>query len=495
MFENLSDRLSEVFEGLSRRGILSEADVAEALREVRLALLEADVSLPVVKSFIKRVSRKATGQAVMKSVAPGNQVIKIVHDEIVQVLKGEDDESSELRIDNPPAAVLMVGLQGSGKTTTTAKLAKRLTQRNGKRVLMASLDTHRPAAMEQLRVLGVQAQVDTLPIVEGRTAVEIARQAVGNARMGGYDVVLLDTAGRLHIDHGLMGEVVQIREIASPKEVLLVADGLTGQDAVNVAQEFQEKVGITGVILTRMEGDGRGGSALSMRAITGKSIKFIGTGERLDDLGEFDPERIAGRILGMGDIVSLVERAAETLEAEVQARAMRRMQKGLFNLNDMRKQLSAMEKMGGMESMMSMMPGMKKHMAAAEAAGLDSKFVRRQIGLIDSMTRQERANPQILQASRRRRIAAGAGQEVSDLNRLLKVHKQMAMVSKMAAKKGLGGAFGSLLGRGGMPPGMTMPKGMGAGAGGQLPAGLQLPPGMESQLSAGLSRRMGKTKR
>ncbi len=491
MFETLSDRLSGVFDRLQRRGILSEADVDAALREVRMALLEADVALPVVKSFVRKVGRKATGQAVMRSVTPGHQVIKIVHDELIDVLKGDSEQDAELRISNPPAPILMVGLQGSGKTTTTAKLAKRLTERDGKRVLMASLDTHRPAAMEQLRVLGLQASVDTLPIVDGQTAVEIARRASQQATFGGYDVLLLDTAGRLHVDQSLMQEVVEIREIANPRETLLVVDGLTGQDAVNVAQEFKEKVGISGVVLTRMEGDGRGGAALSMRAVTGNCIKFIGTGERLDELGEFDPERIAGRILGMGDIVSLVEKAAETLEAETQQRMARRMQKGLFNLNDLRKQLESMEKMGGMQAMMAMMPGMKKLASQVDAAGFDSSFVRRQIGLINSMTRQERANPKILQASRRRRIAAGAGQDVADLNRLLKMHKQMAMVSKtMARKGGLGGALGSLMGKGGMPGSMP---GLPFGPGGQLPPGLPGQPqsGMElpDRLPGGLSRK------
>ncbi len=489
VFENLSGRLSDVFEGLKRRGILTEADVAAAMRDVRLALLEADVSLPVVRSFIKKVNRKATGQAVMRSVTPGHQVIKIVHDELVEMLNGDGGNSADLRIDNPPAPILMVGLQGSGKTTTTAKLARRLSGREGKRVLMASLDTHRPAAMEQLRVLGVQSQVDTLPIMEGQDAVEIAKRATNQAKLGGYDVLLLDTAGRLHVDRRLMDEVIEIRDIANPRETLLVADGLTGQDAVNVAEEFKEKVGISGVILTRMEGDGRGGSALSMRAVTGKPIKFIGTGEKLDDLGEFDPERIAGRILGMGDIVSLVEKAAETLEMETAERAMRRMQKGLFNLNDMRKQLEAMEKMGGMQSMMSMMPGMQKHMAQAEAAGLDSKFVKRQIGLINSMTRKERANPKILQASRRKRIAAGAGMEVADLNRLLKMHKQMSTMSKMMSKRGLGGALNSLFGGGSslpIDPSAAMGSGTLPGAAGKLPADFNLPPGMAGRLPGGM---------
>ena len=478
MFENLSDRLSGVLDKLTRQGVLTEADVSAALREVRLALLEADVSLPVVKSFVRSTQRKATGQAVMRSVAPGNQVIKIVHDELVAVLAGGEDDDGDLRIANPPAPVLMVGLQGSGKTTTTAKIAKRIAENEGKRVLMASLDTRRPAAMEQLEVLGRQAGVETLPIMQGQSAVQIANRAMQHASLNGFDVYFLDTAGRLHIDDVLMDEVLEVRDAVAPRETLLVVDGLTGQDAVNVASEFDGKVGISGVVLTRMDGDGRGGAALSMRAITGKPIKFIGTGEKLDALGTFEPERIAARILGMGDIVALVEKAAATLEKEQNERMMRRMQKGQFNMNDFRSQLENMEKMGGFGSMMSMMPGMGKFAKQAASAGLDDKFIKRQIALINSMTRKERANPKILQASRKKRIAAGAGLEVSDLNQLLKVHRQMSDASKKLARGGMKGALASLMGK---QPGAAEMQGM------QLPtgAGGALPPDLQNMIASG----------
>ena len=454
MFENLSERLGGVFDRLTKQGALTDADVATALREVRVALLEADVSLPVARDFVAAVQERATGQAVTKSVTPGQQVVKIVHDELVRVLTG-DDEPEALKIDNPPSAVLMVGLQGSGKTTTTAKLAKRLKDKNGKRILMASLDTNRPAAMEQLQILGTQIGVDTLPIVKGETAVQIARRAKQQATLGGYDVYMLDTAGRLHIDEVLMDEVQAVRDIAQPRETLLVVDGLTGQDAVNVATEFDGKVGITGVVLTRMDGDGRGGAALSMRAVTGKPIRFVGLGEKLDALETFEAGRVAGRILGMGDIVALVEKAQETLEAEQAERMMKRFQKGLFNMNDLKGQLDQMLKMGGMQGVMGMMPGMGKMAKAAEAAGFDDKTIRRQIALINSMTKKERANPDLMQASRKKRVAAGAGLEVSELNRLLKMHRQMADAMKKLGKMGKGGmlknAMRGMLGKGGMP--------------------------------------------
>ncbi len=483
MFENLSERLSGVFDRLTRQGALSEEDVKTALREVRVALLEADVSLPVARDFIKRVQSKATGAAVTKSVTPGQQVIKIVHDELKATLTGDEDPGA-LKIDNPPAPVLMVGLQGSGKTTTTAKLARRLSEREGKRVLMASLDTNRPAAMEQLAVLGQQIGVDTLPIVPGETAVQIAKRAKTQAGLGGYDVYLLDTAGRLHIDNVLMDEVQAVRDVVQPRETLLVVDGLTGQDAVNVASEFDGKVGITGVVLTRMDGDGRGGAALSMRAVTGKPIRFVGIGEKTDALEGFDPERIAGRILGMGDIVALVEKAQETFEAEQAERMMKRFQKGQFNMNDLRTQLEQMLKMGGMESVMGMMPGMGKMAKQAESAGFDDKMLRRQIALIQSMTKKERANPQILQASRKKRIAKGAGLEVPELNKLLKQHRQMADMMKKMGKKGmLKQAMAGMMGKGGGQPDPSqmdpaalqqMAKGMGQmpGMGGGLPQGL-----------------------
>jgi signal recognition particle subunit SRP54 len=449
MFENLSERLGGVFDRLTKQGALSEADVATALREVRTALLEADVSLPVARDFVKAVQDKATGQSVTRSVTPGQQVVKIVHDELIRVLAG-DGPADALKIDNPPSAVLMVGLQGSGKTTTTAKLAKRLKERNGKRVLLASLDTNRPAAMEQLQILGAQIGVDTLPIVKGETAVQIARRAKTQASLGGYDVFMLDTAGRLHIDDVLMDEVQAVRDIAQPREILLVVDGLTGQDAVNVATEFDGKVGITGVVLTRMDGDGRGGAALSMRAVTGKPIRFVGLGEKMDALETFEPDRVAGRILGMGDIVALVEQAQETFEAEQAERMMKRFQKGLFNMNDLKGQLDQMLKMGGMQGVMGMMPGMGQ--MKDQLAELDDSHFDRVAAIIRSMTPRERRFPKTLDGSRRRRIANGSGTQVADVNRLLKNHMQMQKMMKGMGKGGLRGMMRSMAGR--LPPGL-----------------------------------------
>jgi signal recognition particle subunit SRP54 len=493
MFENLSERLSGVFDRLTKQGALSEDDVRTAMREVRVALLEADVSLPVARDFIKAVEKKATGAAVTKSVTPGQQVIKIVHDELQHVLTGDEDPG-KLKIDNPPAPILMVGLQGSGKTTTTAKLAKRLKEREGKRVLMASLDTNRPAAMEQLAILGSQIGVDTLPIVKGEDPVTIARRAKTQASLGGYDVYLLDTAGRLHIDADLIAQAAAVRDVANPRETLLVVDGLTGQDAVNVAQEFDDKIGVSGVVLTRMDGDGRGGAALSMRAITGKPIRFVGLGEKMDALETFEPARIAGRILGMGDIVALVERAQETLEAEQAERMMKRFQKGQFNMNDLKAQLEQMMRMGGMQGMMGMMPGMAKMQKQLDEAGFDDTVIKRQIALINSMTKKERARPELLQASRKKRIAVGAGQDVSDLNKLIKMHRQMADAMKKLGKMGkkglMRGGLGALMGKGApgalkdMDPGQMDPAAMEAAArkmglggmpgmgGGMLPPGL-----------------------
>jgi len=487
MFENLSERLSGVFDKLTKQGALTDEDVKTALREVRVALLEADVSLPVARDFVKRVQEQATGQAVTKSITPGQQVVKIVHDALIDTLTGDADPGV-LKIDNPPAPILMVGLQGSGKTTTTAKLAKRLKDKDGKRVLMASLDTNRPAAMEQLAILGTQIGVDTLPIIKGEDPVAIARRAKTQASLGGYDVYMLDTAGRLHIDAELIAQAAAVRDVAQPRETLLVVDGLTGQDAVNVATEFDDKIGVTGVVLTRMDGDGRGGAALSMRAVTGKPIRFVGLGEKLDALETFEPDRVAGRILGMGDIVALVEKAQETIEAEQAEKMMRRMTKGQFNMNDLKMQLEQMVKMGGMEGMMGMMPGMGKMAKQAEAAGLDDKILQRQIALIQSMTKRERANPKLLQASRKKRIAKGAGMEVSDLNKLLKMHRQMGDMMKKMGKGGmLKQALKGMFGKGGMPTDMD-PKALEAAAkqmGGKLPGGLPgmgggmaLPPGL-----------------
>ena len=491
MFENLSERLSGVFDRLTKQGALSEDDVKTALREVRVALLEADVSLPVARDFVKTVQDQATGQAVTKSITPGQQVVKIVHDALIDTLRGEG-EPGALKIDNPPAPILMVGLQGGGKTTTTAKLAKRLKDRDGKRVLMASLDVNRPAAMEQLAILGQQIGVDTLPIVRGEDPVAIARRAKTQAGLGGYDVYMLDTAGRLSIDEELMSQVEAVRDVATPRETLLVVDGLTGQDAVHTAQNFDDRIGITGVVLTRMDGDGRGGAALSMRAVTGKPIKFVGLGEKMDALETFEPERIAGRILGMGDIVALVEKAQQTIEAEQAEKMMKRMAKGQFNMNDLRMQLEQMIKMGGMQGMMGMMPGMGKMAKQVEDAGFDDKILKHQIAMIQSMTKKERANPQILQASRKKRIAKGAGLEVSDLNKLMKMHRQMSDMMKKMGKMGKGGmlkqAMKGMMGKGGMDPSQMDPKALEAAAkqmGGKLPGGLGgmgggmgLPPGL-----------------
>ena len=489
MFENLSDRLSGVFDKLTKQGALTEDDVKTALREVRVALLEADVSLPVARDFVKAVQDKATGQAVTKSITPGQQVVKIVHDELKHVLTGDADPGA-LKIDNPPAPILMVGLQGSGKTTTTAKLAKRLKEKEGKRVLMASLDTNRPAAMEQLAILGGQIGVDTLPIVPGETPVQIAKRAKTQASLGGYDVYMLDTAGRLHIDQELIAQAAQVRDVANPRETLLVVDGLTGQDAVNVAQEFDDKIGVTGVVLTRMDGDGRGGAALSMRAITGKPIRFVGLGEKMDAIETFEPERIAGRILGMGDIVALVEKAQQNIEAEQAERMMKRFQKGRFNMNDLKMQLEQMQKMGGMEGMMGMLPSMGKMKGQMDKAGLDDGILKRQIALINSMTKKERANPDLLAASRKKRIAKGAGLDVSELNKLVKQHRQMADMMKKMGKGGmLKQAMKGMFGKGGGMPDMNDPAAMQEAAKalqGKMPGGLpglggggmQLPPGL-----------------
>ncbi|MFK7869156.1 MAG: signal recognition particle protein [Roseobacter sp.] len=489
MFENLSERLSGVFDRLTKQGALSEEDVKTALREVRVALLEADVSLPVARDFVKAVQEKATGQAVTKSVTPGQQVVKIVHDALVDTLSGEG-EPGALKIDNPPAPILMVGLQGGGKTTTTAKLAKRLKEKDGKRVLMASLDVNRPAAMEQLAILGVQIGVDTLPIVKGEDPVTIARRAKTQAGLGGYDVYMLDTAGRLSIDEELMAQVEAVRDVATPRETLLVVDGLTGQDAVNTAQNFDDRIGISGVVLTRMDGDGRGGAALSMRAVTGKPIKFVGLGEKMDAIETFEPDRVAGRILGMGDIVSLVEKAQETIEAEQAEKMVKRMMKGHFSMNDLRMQLEQMQKMGGMEGMMGMMPGMGKMAKQVQDAGFDDSILKRQIALIQSMTKKERANPQILQASRKQRIAKGAGLDVAELTKPMKMHRQMGALMKHLGKMGKGGmlkqAMKGMMSKGGSPEEMAAgmdPKALEAaarkmGGGNPFGGGAALPPGL-----------------
>ena len=483
MFESLSERLGGVFDRLRGRGALNEADVREAMREVRVALLEADVALPVVRSFIDKVTEQAVGQSVLKSITPGQQVVKIVNDALVEMLGAEASEL-ELAV-TPPAIVMMVGLQGSGKTTTTAKIAKRLSEKDRKKVLMASLDVNRPAAQEQLAVLGQQIDVATLPIVAGQLPVDIARRALQAAKLQGYDVLMLDTAGRLHVDQQLMDEMKAVADIAQPAETLLVVDSLTGQDAVNVAKNFSEQVALTGVVLTRMDGDARGGAALSMRAVTGKPIKFVGTGEKLDGLDVFHPGRVASRILGMGDVVSLVERAAETIQQEEAEALAAKMAKGQFDMNDLRAQLQQMQRMGGLGALAGMLPGMKKIQGAMAQSGLDDRILVRMDAMISSMTPKERAKPELLQAKRKIRIANGSGTTVQEVNKLLKMHQEMSTamkkIRKMGGMKGLGalfgkggGGLGGLLGGGGLP---GMP---GAGAaGGGMP---NLPPGFENLL-------------
>ncbi len=444
MFDSLQERLGTILNNLTGRGSLSEQDVATALREVRRALIEADVALDVVRSFTDRVREKAVGANLLKSIKPGQMVVKLVHDELVEML-GTEGISIDLNAPSP-VVIMMVGLQGSGKTTTSAKIAKRLAEKQNKKVLMASLDTRRPAAQEQLRQLGEQIHVPTLPIIAGQTPVEIAARAVQAAKLGGQDVVILDTAGRTHIDEPLMVEMADIKAKSAPHEILLVADSLTGQDAVNLARSFDERVGITGIILTRMDGDGRGGAALSMRAVTGKPIKAIATGEKMEALEEFHPRRIADRILGMGDIVSLVEKAAETIDQEKAAALAKKMQKGKFDLSDLAEQLKQMKKLGGMGGILGMMPGIGKMKDQIAAAGLDDNLFNRQLAIISSMTKEERANPDLLKHSRKQRIAKGSGTNAADINKLLKMHRQMADMMKMMGGKGKGGLMQKMMG-------------------------------------------------
>jgi len=449
MFQSLSDRLAGVLDKLTRRGSLTDSDVAEAMREVRRALLEADVALEVVRDFTDKVKAKAIGQDVIKSITPGQMVIKIVHDELVGML-GSDATPIDLAAP-PPVPIMLVGLQGSGKTTTAAKIGFRLSTRDKKKVLMASLDTRRPAAQEQLRVLGEQTKVDTLPIVAGQSPQQIAQRALDAARLGGYDVVLLDTAGRTHIDAALMQEAAEVGAITHPHETLLVADALTGQDAVKLAKSFAERVGITGIVLTRIDGDGRGGAALSMRAVTGKPIKLIGVGEKWDALEDFHPQRIAGRILGMGDVVSLVEKAAQTIDMEKAQAIAEKLRKGAFDLEDLADQLKQMERLGGMSSMLGMLPGIGKLKRQLDDANLDNTIIKRQRAIISSMTPKERRNPKLLDGKRKRRIAAGSGTRPEDVNRLIKMHRQMADMMKAMGKQ-RGGMMQRMLGLSGGAP-------------------------------------------
>ncbi len=469
MFDSLSDRLGSVFDKLRGRGALNEADVREAMREVRIALLEADVALPVVRRFIDSVTEQAIGQSVLKSVTPGQQVVKIVNDALVEMLGGDDVPGLDLAA-TPPVVIMMVGLQGSGKTTTTAKLAKLLKEKHGKKAMMASLDVNRPAAQDQLKVLGEQVEVATLPIIAGQQPVDIATRALQAAKLQAIDVLLLDTAGRLHVDQQLMDEMQAVAAISSPKEVLLVVDSLTGQDAVNVAQSFTTQVPLTGVVLTRMDGDARGGAALSMRAVTGKPIKFAGTGEKLDALEVFQPSRVAGRILGMGDVVSIVERAAAAIEEEEAERMAARMAKGQFDMNDLRQQLRQMQKMGGLGALAGMLPGMKKAKQAMEQSGMDDRVLLRMDAIIGSMTPKERTRPDLLNAKRKIRIANGSGVQVQDVNKLLKMHQEMERAMKQIKKMGGLAGLGKLFGGGGL--GAAMPGLGGPGAGGGLPSNL-----------------------
>jgi signal recognition particle subunit SRP54 len=474
MFDSLSERLGGILDRLTRRGALTEADVDAALREVRRALLEADVALDVARAFIDQVKSHAVGIEVIKSVTPGQMVVKIVHDQLVDTL-GARGEPVDLNAP-PPMPIMMVGLQGSGKTTTTAKLAKRLSEQARRKVLMASLDVRRPAAMEQLAVLGRQVNVETLPVVAGQPPAQIAQRALQAGRLGGYDVVILDTAGRTTLDEAMMTEAADVKRATNPHEVLLVADALTGQDAVNLARAFNDRVGLTGIVLTRVDGDGRGGAALSMRAVTGKPIKLIGTGERLDALEEFHPARIADRILGMGDIVTLVEKAAATIDAEKAARVAEKMRKGAFDLLDLREQLLQMQQMGGMTGLMGMLPGIAKMKNQLAAANLDERVLKRQVAIIDSMTPRERKHPDLLKASRKKRIAAGSGTRVEDVNRMLKMHRGMADVMKAmgSGKRGPMAGLANMLGLGGgMPSAQELQK-----LAEKMPGGLTgLPPG------------------
>jgi signal recognition particle subunit SRP54 len=479
VFDALTERLSGVFDRLSGRGVLSDQDIDEALREVRVALLEADVALPVVREFIAKAKERATGEAVIRSVRPADQVVKITYDGLVEMLGGEGEaEGLNLSL-NPPTVVLMAGLQGSGKTTTAGKLALKLVK-DRKKVLLASLDTRRPAAMEQLGMLAEQAGANFLPIVAGQSAPDIARRAMQAARLQGFDVLILDTAGRTTLDEAMMSEAAEIAKISHPSETLLVADSLTGQDAVRTAKAFHERLPLTGLVLTRADGDGRGGAALSMRAVTGLPIKFLGVSEKIDGLDAFDARRVAGRILGQGDVVALVEKAAADLDVAKAEAMARKLAKGQFDLDMMADQLAQMKRMGGMEGLMGLMPGVQKMKRQIAESGLSDKTFDRQMAIISSMTKQERRKPDVLQASRKRRIAAGSGVEVAEVNRLLKQHRQMADAFKALSKNG-GKGFGQMakmLGGGDMDLGKIAKL-----AGGQQPTPEQIEE-MQAQLKS-----------
>ncbi len=433
MFEALSNKLTTVFNKITSRGVLSEDDINTAMREIRIALLEADVSLSVVKDFIAHVKEQALGEKVVRSIQPGQMVVKIVHDELLKLLSSDN---TTLNLNAPaPVCVLMVGLQGSGKTTTSAKIAKRLSAKQKKKVLLVSLDIYRPAAQEQLAQLATQINGTSLPIIKGEKPAATTKRALDFAKKGGFDVIILDSAGRLHIDQELMEEVKDVKKIANPTEVLLVADAMIGQDACNVAKEFNDQVGITGLVLTRIDGSSRAGAALSMKMVAGVPIKFLGVGEKLDEIEEFYADRLAGRILGQGDVVSLVEKAIDNVNKEDAEKLAQKMMKGVFNLEDMLTQLRQIQKIGSLGGIMGMLPGLSKFSAQVEAAGGD-KIIKKQEAIILSMTIKERRNPDIIKASRKKRIAAGAGVEVHEVNKLLKSFEQMSTMMKQMGKLG-----------------------------------------------------------
>jgi signal recognition particle subunit SRP54 len=443
MFTSLSDKLTGALDKLRRKGALSEDDISAVMREVRIALLEADVALPVVKDFVKSLKEKSLGAEIIASVKPAQMVIKLVQDHLAELLGAETQELNLAA--TPPAVIMMVGLQGSGKTTSTGKLAQRLRTKQNKKTLVASLDVNRPAAQEQLETVAKQAEVDSLAIIKGQSPTDITKRALEEARKGGYDVLLLDTAGRLQIDDALMGELEEVKRLASPIETLLVADALTGQDAVNIAQGFHERIGVSGIILTRLDGDSRGGAALSMRHVTGQPIKFAGVGEKLTEFEAFHPQRIASRILDMGDIVSMVEKAAETVDAAAAEDMMARMQAGKFDLNDMLNQMRQLKKMGGFSSLLGMLPGAGKIKEAMKSGAVDENMMAKTEAIILSMTPRERQFPKLLNAKRKLRIAAGSGTDVQDINKLLKQYQQMEKMMKKMKK------FGK---KGGLPAGM-----------------------------------------
>ena len=437
MFENLTNKFEEIFSSLKKAPSLDEKQVDEGLRAIRLALLEADVSLDVVKEFINRVKPKALGKEIVRSTSPGQMVVKIVYDELVSFL---GDKNSDILLNAvPPVPIMLVGLQGSGKTTTTAKLAKFLEKNNKKKVMMVSLDVYRPAAQEQLKLLGEQNNIITLPVIEGQLPADICRRALSAANLNGSEVILFDTAGRTQIDLQMMSEIKQIEGIINPSETILVADSLTGQVAANVAKEFKNTVNLTGIVLTRSDGDGRGGAALSMKYVADVPIKFLGIGEKIDNFEIFYPDRIANRILGMGDIVSLVEKAAEDIDQENLKKTEEKLKKGQFSLEDYLSQLRQMKKMGGIEGIMSFLPGVSKIKSQMDEAGVDEKIITQNEAVILSMTKKERENPKIIDGSRKKRIANGSGTDIATINKLLKQFKMMSEMMKKMSKGNMKG--------------------------------------------------------